>query len=41
MTVSKAERLPPPRTLADVELREEVEEEDAVAGGMKEYGRYL
>ena len=34
MTVSKAERLPPPRTLAEVELSEEVEEDEAVAGGM-------
>ena len=39
MTVSKAERLPPPSTLVDVELKDEVDDEEAVAGGISGYGR--
>lgn len=41
VTVSKAERLPPPRTLVEFELRDEVEEDDAVAGGISGYGKNL
>ena len=40
VTVSKADKFPPPRTLAEVELRDEEEDEDvAVAGGIKGYGK--
>jgi hypothetical protein len=38
VTVSNAERLPPPRTLVEFELSDDVEEEEAVAGGIKGYG---
>lgn len=39
VTVSNADKLPPPRTLVELELSEDVEDEEAVAGGIKGYGR--